>query len=397
MSNQATTLKQEFSASFDSVVNLMEEGVAEEIFPGAVILVAKRGEVLLQRAFGNKSVQQKNQEAPLVMSVDTVFDIASLTAVLATTTLMMKLVEGQKIKLEDRVARYIQSFGVFGKSAITIEHLLIHASGLPAWLPFFEDLAKANAGARLGILTSRGARDYVFNAINRLPLKHEPGSRQTYSDIDFIILGELIEGLTGLSIDRAVYRYILQPLSIKSTSYIDLSMIKRRGIHPVTDMIAPTEECPWRGRVLCGEVHDDNAWAMGGIAGHSGLFSTAFDLHQIARELILAYHGDSQFLSRETVRKFWSVPSETMSPHFRYGWESPSKENGMIDMIDSKLSQNGVGHCGFTGCSLWIEPELGIEIILMTNRVNPSRSNKRIVNFRPKLHDAVLESLSHVG
>jgi CubicO group peptidase (beta-lactamase class C family) len=134
-----------------------------------------------------------------------------------------------------------------------------------------------------------------------------------------ILAGALVESLTGMSFDKAAYRYVIQPLGLKSTSFIDLSMIRRRGIQPVTDMIAPTEECPWRKRVLCGEVHDDNAWAMGGVAGHAGIFSTANDLHLIARTLLAAYHGRSQFLSRETVQQFLAGPAEPERAIWKFG------------------------------------------------------------------------------
>ena len=242
------------------------------------------------------------------MSRDTVFDVAGLTSVVSTTTLIMKFVEMGKLKLEDKVSRYIQGFGVSGKSMISIEHVLAHASGLPAWVPYYEELVMANAGDRIGILTSRGARDYVYNSVNRSSLKFPPGSKQLYSDLGLMLLGNMIEQLSGLSLDRATQKYLFQPLGLKSSSYVELAMIKRRGIHPVKDRIAPTEDCPWRSRVLCGEVHDDNAWAMGGIAGHSGLFTNAADLHLFSSELLKAFRGKSEYLRRDTVMRFFTGP-----------------------------------------------------------------------------------------
>jgi CubicO group peptidase (beta-lactamase class C family) len=242
----------------------------------------------------------------------------------------------------------------------------------------------------MGILTSKGARDYVFNAINRGALKYPVGTRQVYSDVGFMLLGHVIEELTGLGLDRAAQRHIFQPFGLKSTSYVDLSMIKRRGIHPVTDLIAPTEECPWRKRTLCGEVSDDNAWAMGGIAGHSGVFSTASDLHRFATRMIDAYRGESDLLARATVSTFWGGLAEPLDGSWKFGWDSPSKENLLAD---TGLSAQAVGECGFTGCSLWLEPERGIDIVLMSNRVHPTRSNKKIRTFRPTLHSAVLRAL----
>ena len=378
-------------AEIDTVVG---GAIEEEVFPGAVLLVGERGEVLLERAYGQKVYKDSKFaaqiETALPMRGDTVFDIAGLTNVLVTSTLLMKLVEFRQVKLDDYVSRYIQGFGVLGKAPITLAHLLAHASGLTPWTPFYEDLVRENAGERMGILASKGARDYIFNAINRSGLKYAPGTRQVYSDIGFMVLGHVIEELTGLSLDKAAQRYIFHPLGLKSTSYIDLSMIRRRGIAPVTDLIAPTEECPWRKRTLCGEVSDDNAWAMGGIAGHSGVFSTARDLHRFATEMIAASRGESSFLRRETVLAFWGGLAEPLDGSWKFGWDSPSKENMLLE---SGLSARAVGECGFTGCSLWIEPERMVDIVVMTNRVHPSRSNKKIRSFRPTLHQAVLKAL----
>jgi serine-type D-Ala-D-Ala carboxypeptidase len=377
--------------AFSEVSALMLKAVEDAVFPGAVLLVGRDGQILFHKSVGYKSVKISKDDEPRPMTSDTVFDIANLTTVVATTTLLMKLVEMGKVKLEDRVSIYLQGFGVHNKSPITVGQLLAHTSGLTAWHPYYEELLKANTGARLGILTSKGARDYVINSINRSTLKYTPGTRQVASDLGFIILGHLIELLTGLGLDKALYKYVIQPLGLKSTSYVDLSMVKRRGIHPVTDVIAPTEQCPWRQRLLCGEVLDDNAWAMGGVAGHSGLFSNAFDLHIFAREVLFAQRGGSVLLKRESVAQFFKLPVGIDAPAYRFGWECPSKENGLIE---SRLSGKAVGCNGFSGCSMWLELEKGVDIILMSNRVHPSRSNKKINAFRPEIHSAVVDALA---
>lgn len=384
------TLTQPVLEVFSETSALLRKGVDEGVFPGAVLLVARSGQVIFREAVGFKSYQSTKNPDPSPMSVDTVFDIASLTSAVVTTTILMKLVEGNQIRLDDRISRYIQPFGVFGKSPITLNQVLTHRSGLPHWLPFFEDLLRENAGARMGILTSKGAREFIYNQINRCELKYEPGTKQVYSDVGLILLGHLVEVLTGVSLEKAAQRYVFQPLGLKSTSFIDLSMVKRRGIHPVTDLIAPTEECSWRKRMLCGEVHDDNAWAMGGIAGHSGLFSTAADIHSFARELLAAFHRQSSFVTRNALEVFWAPTGVEGESAWRLGWDSPSEENGMNT---SRLSKNSIGICGFTGCSLWMEPLEGLEIVLMSNRIHPNRSNKKIRSFRPQLHDAVLKAV----
>lgn len=391
--------------AFVDVNRIMLEGLKDGVAPGMVLLVGIGGEVVYHNSFGARCLKSDKDDAANIMSTDTVFDVASVTGSVITTTILMKLIESGKLNLSDKVVRYIQGFGVLGKSPISIEHLITHTSGLPAWMPFYEDLVKAHSGARLGVLTSRGARDYILNCILRLSPKTEPGTKQVYSDLGVILLGHIIEMLTGLTLDKAAQRMVMHPLGMRSSSYIDLSMIKRRGIHPVTDLIAPTEDCPWRKRVLCGEVHDDNAWVMGGISGHSGLFSTSRDLHLVAKELVLAQRGQSSFLKKETVDTFFRYPrllqpeqkipdvkiSETRIEGWRYGWDSISRDNGMIE---SNLSESSVGVCGFTGCSVWIDPQRGLDVILMTNRIHPSRSNKKIITFRSELHSAIIDAIA---
>lgn len=379
------------SEAFNDVTAVLRKAVEDGVFPGAVLIVGSGGQIVHREAVGFKSLASAKNPSPLPMTVETVFDLGSLTEIFVTTTILMKLVEANQIRLDDRISRYVQPFGVFGKSPITLSQVLSHRSGLPASLPFYEDLLRENAGARMGILTSKGARDFVYNQINRCELKYDPGTKQIYSEVGFILLGHLVEVLTGLSLEKAAQRFVFQPLGLKSTSFIDLSMVRRRGIQPVTDLIAPTEDCSWRKRMLCGEVQDDNAWAMGGIAGHSGVFSTAFDVHVFARELLAAFHRQSNFISRTVLDVFWAPSNTDGDSAWRLGWDSPSEENGMAQ---STLTKNAVGSCGFTGCSLWLEPQLGLDIVLMSNRVHPTRANKKIKNFRPQLHDAVLSAVS---
>lgn len=383
--------KAQFIECFKPVSELLEEGVEEGVFPGCALIVGKSGYTLFQGAYGQRySKASRNSDTLSPITSNTVFDIAGLTAVVVTTTLVMKLVEAGKLLLDDRISRYLQGFCGNTRSKITVGQLLSHTSGLPQWMPFFEDLLKEHSGARLGIITSRAAREFVYMNTERLALKTEPGTKQVFSDLGLIVLGQIIEMMTGLPLDKAAYKFITQPLGLKSSSYIDLSMIKRRGIHPVTDVIAPTEECPWRKRILCGEVHDDNAWVMGGIAPHSGFFASAPDLHVFAHHLLECYNGKSEYISQDVIRQFWAGSEGSIRGSIRYGWDSPSRENGLYDSI---LSDQAVGACGFTGCSLWIEPSKGIDVVFMTNRIHPTRANKKIIPFRVELHNAILKAL----
>lgn len=375
---------------FQALDELLETAVHDGAAPGIVMLVAQAGRVLFSKAYGTRVPRSTKGIEATPIQIETVFDVASVTSSVVTATLAMKLVEAGMFSFDERVSRYEQTFGVLGKSSITIGQLLSHTSGLPNWLPFFEELLKENAGSRRGVITSRGARDYVYNVINRLQIKAGgTPARASYSDVGMILLGHLIETLTGVGLDRAATRLIFHPLLMKSTSFVDLSMIKRRGIHPVTDLIAPTEECSWRERLMCGEVHDDNAWVMGGIAGHCGLFSTAWDLHRLAFELLSCFHGESDFIAPEVVRHFWRGPGE-FNEGWRFGWDSPSAENQMQGI---GFSPQTVGHQGFTGCSVWIDPERRLEVITMSNRICPSRSNKKFLHVRPELHRRVLKAV----
>lgn len=377
--------------AFKDVSALLKKAVSDEVFPGAVLLVGRAGQVLYREAFGVRALPQEDKKGLTpALHPDTVYDVAGLTEVIVTTTLLMRLVETEQVRLDDRISRYIQTFGVHKKSPITVAQVLAHQAGLPTWSPFYEDLLRENAGARMGILTSKGAREFIYNQINRSELEYTPGTKQVYSDVGFILLGHLAEILTGTGLERAAQRYITQPLGLKTTSFIDLSMVKRRGLAPVTDIIAPTEQCSWRKRMLCGEVHDDNAWAMGGIAGHSGLFTNAEDLHRFASELLAAHRGESAFLSRNVVRLFWSPTLESSATGWRMGWDSPSEENGMLEC---GFSKQAVGMSGFTGCSLWLDPEIGLDIVLLSNRVHPSRHNKKIRSFRPVVHEAIMKAV----
>lgn len=384
-------LKQE-SSHFADLDHLFDQAVADGVFPGAVAVVSVDGNPVYQRAVGRKSVNPEHEsEGWNLVNPQTVYDVASITNILVTTTLVMKLEAQGVVSLSDRVARYVEGFTVFGKSSISIGDLLSHQAGFPAWLPYFEELARVNMESRLGIMMSRGAADHIYNLIKRSTPKYKSGIKQTYSDIGFILLGHLIEGLSGGSLERASQTQIFSPLKMRSTGFVNLALIKRKGISTLTEMIAPTEECAWRKRMIWGEVHDDNAWAMGGIAGHSGVFSTAQDLQIFGDEMIRAYRGESSFLPADIVQRYFAGPREGAEIGYRYGWDSPSRENSMQN---SGLSSDAVGLNSFTGCSLWLEPKQGIAVVLLSNRIHPSRNNRKIREFREKFHSTLLNSIS---
>ena len=359
-------------------------------FPGAVLLVGQGGEVLYNSAFGCRSILPSVSE----MQCHAVFDIASLTKPIVATTLVMQLVDRGLLTVDRRLSRIFQTFGTHGKERITIRHLLNHSSGYPATLPFHRLISKLDSGPRAGVMNSRGAVETVYQEIFRAKLENLPGKVSKYSDVGFVLLGNAIEVLTGNSaLDKLAFANIFQTLKMSSSGFIELSSLKRRGLEVDTSMIVPTAECPWRQKILWGEVHDDNAWGMGGVAAHAGVFSNATDIHRFATTMLDSYHGRSNFLSRDVVRLFWKRDDEGPPKNtWALGWDTPTPGKSSSGQF---FSPNSVGHLGYTGCSLWIDPEREIDVVLLTNRVHPSVDNNTIREFRPLLHDAVMEALGY--
>ncbi len=360
------------------------------VAPGAVLLVGAGGNIEFFEAAGCRSVVP--EMTPL--RKDMVFDVASLTKVVVTTALAMQLVENGELAFDRRLSRIFQTFGTHGKESMTIGHLLTHTSGYPPTAPFYKSIARADTMGRSGLMTSRGAAELVYNEIFRARLDNMPGKVTRYSDIGFLLLGHAIETVTGMSLDKLAVKNIFRPLGLKATGFIDLANMRRRGLEPVTDEIVPTARCPWRGRVLCGEVHDDNAWAMGGIAAHAGVFSTAMDLHLFATELIRCYHGKGKLISSMVMRQFWTRANLDPASSWAFGWDMPSAHGSSSGHY---FPVNSVGHLAFTGCSLWIDPEREVSVVLLTNRIHPSPDNQQIREFRPVIHDAVMAALGYVG
>ena len=373
---------------FHPVEDAFKEAVAQGVFPGAVVLVGKGDEIVFERVFGSRSLVP--EKAP--MQMDTIFDLASLTKPLATTTAIILLVREKKIRLEDRVTRFFPNFGVFGKTHVTFRHLLAHCSGLPAWRPYYEDIVKGEKGGKINFVASRAAKSYVFEQIHREKSVSPPGTQSLYSDLGFILLGEVVEEITGWTLDRYCQDKVFKPMGLRSTSFVDLTLLRTRRLQPVQEMIAPTEHCPWRKKVLCGAVHDDNAYAMGGVAGHAGLFASARDIHIYLTRLRRCYRGDDPFLPAPLVMEFLTRDETVKGSSYALGWDTPSPEDSSSG---SCFSPHSVGHLGFTGTSVWWDLEKDCHIILLSNRIHPSRSGDKIKAFRPYIHDLIMKTLDN--
>ena len=364
-----------------------------KVFPGATLLIGKGREILFYKAVGHKQLLPETS----LLDEETVFDVASLTKALVTTTLIMKLVDKKLISIDKRVSHIISQFNLLKKETITIQQLLNHSSGLPAYRRFFEEYQSYRSS--LGLISGQSGKQFIISEICNSELENPPGRVANYSDLGFIILGELIEQLYGgRSLDLISQQEIFSQLSLKHSGYIDLTKLRSRRILVNHDKIASTTKCPFRNRILTGEVQDENCYIMGGVAGHAGLFSNASDIFELSCELLDCFHGRSDFISKDTIRRFWTrdsnstlinLPNQPIST-WALGFDTPSDSNSSAGDL---ISKNAVGHLGYTGTSIWIEPEKEITIILLTNRVHPNTNNNKIKKFRPHIHNLIFEAL----
>jgi len=338
-------------ARLDAIPPIIERAIAEKKLPGAVVLVGRGDRVVYEKAVGNRAVEPAAEP----MTADTIFDLASLTKVVATTTSVMKLVEDGRIRLSDRVSDYVPGFERYGKANITVRHLMTHTSGLRPDLDLADEWTGYDKAIEL--------------AIEEVPAA-AAGERFVYSDINYVLLGDIVKRVSGLPLDQFAKKTIFDPLGMKDTQFLPPAGLRGR--------IAPTEKCtrygwPCEGpdlQMLRGVVHDPTARRMGGVAGHAGLFSTAQDLAIFCRMLLDggAYRG-TRILAPLTVAKMTSAASAPGDPNVRgLGWD-----------IDSSFSSNrgellpigSFGHTGFTGTSIWIDPLTREFVVFLSNRVHP--------------------------
>ena len=374
------------AVGFARVEEALDSAVGRGVFPGAVLLVRDATRVFYLRAVGCRQLEP----TPAPMAEDTIFDLASLTKPLATTTALMLLVRDGKVRLDDRAARFFHNFGVHGKAMVTVRHLLAHTSGLAAWRPFYKEILQfEKRGERVNFLGSDGAKEYVFREICREKPEAPAGTRAVYSDLGFMLLGALVEMVGGTTLDRFCHERIFRPLGLRATAFVDLGMVRARRIEPVAELIAATERCPWRKRVLVGVVHDDNAYAMGGVAGHAGLFASARDVDALLVRLRACWAGEDDFLPAALLREFWTRDA-TPGTTWALGWDTPSPRQSSAG---THFSPQTIGHLGYTGTSIWMDLARDRHVVLLTNRVHPSRDNQLIKEFRPLLHDLVNEAL----
>lgn len=346
------------TASFEPVEGLLADAVARRVTPGAVIEVGRRDGPLWTAAAGRLTYEP---DAPAAM-VETVFDLASLTKVIATTTFLMQLADRGRLALTDPVARWLPEWRGVDRDHVTLADLLAHCSGLTAHLPLYRDY--------------RGRAD-MQPAICQLPLEYPPRSQAVYSDLGFILLGFIVEDAAAQALDEQMVELVAR---------LDLGDLRYRPPRAWRPRTAPTVFDPWRGRLLVGEVHDGNAWALDGVAGHSGLFGTAGAVGRFARAVLRTLTaGEPQLARPATLGRFLkksAVPGSSRA----LGWDTmrPTSSCG------STMSPLAIGHTGFTGTSLWIDPAQDLYVVLLTNRIHGDGDPESIMDLRRGVHDAVI-------
>jgi CubicO group peptidase (beta-lactamase class C family) len=363
--DSASAQREQFAAAY----SVLERAIAERAFPGACFGVLAGGRVLALDGVGGFTYDQPAQ--PITAS--TVYDLASLTKVIATTAMTMLLYQNGNLPLDQPLASILPRFGQGEapgsmRHQVTLRLLLTHASGLPGYVRLFEGLGGEGLDGR----------EQLLDACLRLPLEYAPGSRAEYSDPGFVLLGKALEVIAGEGLERFCSREVFSPLSMTSSCF-----------RPPSDWrlcIPPTEEdLTFRHRIIQGEVQDENCFVLGGIGGHAGLFSNALDPLRYAQCLL----DEERLFTKETVQLFTTRTELPPGSSRALGWDTPSQPSSSGRFF----SGHSAGHLGYAGTSLWIDFERRLAIVLLTNRTWPHRQSEAIRVVRPAFHDAVMEGL----
>lgn len=363
----ADSVKAGKASSFGHVYDVLADAIAAHAFPGCAFGVLANGAVVLQDALGASTYD----DDAFPIAPETVYDIASVSKVVATTAAAMLLVQRELLDLDAALGELLPGFVVgreFGARArhVTLRHLLAHNSGLPGYVELFRTASTADA---------------LLRACLQLPIEADPGTRAEYSDPGFILLGKALEVLTRESLAPWVRREIFKPLQLDATSFNPLP--RNRPDIPPTEI-----DETFRHRPIQGEVQDENAWVMNGVAGQAGVFSNVPDLLRFAGEVLAAGNHDDSLFRKEIVEQFAKRQGPVGSSR-ALGWDTPSENSS----AGRHFSKDSIGHLGFSGCSLWIDLDAQIAVVLLTNRTWPDRKSQLIRNLRPAFHDAVREAL----
>jgi len=356
-------LDQNMLAEIDDIIN---RALEQKVFPGAVVLVGRRGRVVKFDSYGY------SMEKPTIkrMKRSTAFDLASLTKPIVTASLALKLVEQGTWSLSDPLSRFIPECQEAMKDRVTLWHLLTHTSGLPDWCHYFADHVD---------------RERILARIVTSELVHAPGIRITYSCPGYLLLGMALERATDTSLDQLAKTLIFNPLGMQDTTFCPGAELRRRA--------AATEYHPAFKRVLVGEVHEGSAWAMGGISGNAGLFSTASDLARFAQMLMNQGHlNGNRIFSPFTVKRMTCLAMQGLNERRSLGWVLPGPTTPYVGDL---MSSSSFGHNGFTGTSLWIDPIVELFVLLLTNRVHPTQTRgvEEIDQIRALIHNCSVAAI----
>lgn len=372
------------------VEKALDKAIERQEIPGAVVLARMpREDEMLEYSWVRGLAAARPERLP--MRRDTIFDLASLTKPIATTTAIMMLVEEGSICLDDPVAKTLPTFADRGKEAVTIRHLLTHSAGLKPWREFHELLIQKERKTGERMLGTKEGRDWIMDRVLRGGLVHEPGAAAVYGDLDFIVLAAVVEEVSKQPFDEFCESRIFTRLGLIETRFFPIPVDGSQAApDAVRRRVAATENCAWRERIVWGEVHDPNASAMGGVAGHAGLFSTADDVMRFGQLFVDAYHGRNPSLPPERVREFCEKQLMPESSDWALGWDTPTQG---ISSSGQHFSENSVGHLGFTGTSLWMDLERELIVVMLTNRIHQVVKRSRF-DLRPKIHDAIVEAFT---
>jgi serine-type D-Ala-D-Ala carboxypeptidase len=370
--------------ALSSIQAALDLAVTAGVFPGAVLAVRNGDEAPVILVAGRLSTHPNDG----AVAPTTIYDLASLTKPLATVTAVALLVQEGRCTLDDPVQRFVPALRNVPLGAARLRDLLTHSAGLPGWRSYYERLAPvadvpstpaARAEAARRVVTLLKSEDVIY------PL----GERSLYSDLGFMLLGFLVERIAGASLDRVVAERIAQPLGVTRLAYRPAGATDAGwNVHE----IAPTEFDPWRRRLLRGEVHDENAAALGGVAGHAGLFGAAESVLAVTGAWVRAWRREPSLLTYDVAREF-TRRQDVPGSSWALGWDTPSAPS----TSGRYFSLSSFGHLGYTGTSVWIDPQCGLEVVLLSNRVHPTRKNEAIKEFRPALHDVVYETVVRRG
>jgi len=362
------------------IKKLLEQGIAQGVFPcaaaGVIYGSGKEKKKIISHC-GSASLYPVKRK----LKKDNYFDLASLTKPLATTMAILCLIKERKIEVDENISSLFEKKITGEKNKISIKKLLNHSSGFPAHREYFKILKD---------IPSDKKYEVVENLILQEPLVYKPGSASLYSDLGFILLGRIIEKRTGNSLAGYVEEKVLQPLALENNIFYTPMFAENKNFKK-TDFVA-TENCEWRKKILCGEVHDDNCYSLGGVAGHSGLFGNINGVTTYAGMIIDIWQGrlNHPNIKKDDLVYFLTRQKRIPGSSWALGFDTPA---GRESSSGRYLSPKSIGHLGFTGTSFWIDPEKETVIVLLSNRVHPSRENTKIKQFRPYFHDRVMEIL----